>query len=92
VLAGDCTNESQNRRAEALKDPMAFCVYWWGASHPWAAAAGVVRDAAGYLVTGPDLLHQSKMPEGWPLDCHPYYLSKPTFPDFLPQATFAMAP
>jgi len=46
-----------------------------GAPHTeWAAAAGVVRDEAGYLVTGPDLLRDGRALEGWPLDRAPYYL------------------
>ena len=40
----------------------------------WASQAGVVRDEAGYLVTGPDLLQESARPDGWPLDRPPYYL------------------
>ncbi len=40
----------------------------------WAEAAGIVRDSAGYLVTGPDLLHNGKKPEGWPLERDPFFL------------------
>jgi len=40
----------------------------------WAVEAGVIRDEAGYLVTGPDLLNGGRAPNGWPLDRHPYYL------------------
>ncbi|MGA8556480.1 MAG: NAD(P)/FAD-dependent oxidoreductase, partial [Candidatus Acidiferrales bacterium] len=40
----------------------------------WAAEAGVIRDEAGYLVTGPDLLQDSKKPNGWPLNRSPYHL------------------
>jgi thioredoxin reductase (NADPH) len=40
----------------------------------WAKETGVVRDEAGYLITGPDLLHGGKSPDGWPLDRNPYYL------------------
>jgi thioredoxin reductase (NADPH) len=40
----------------------------------WAVPAGVTRDEAGYLVTGPDLLRDDKRPDGWPLDRPPYYL------------------
>jgi thioredoxin reductase (NADPH) len=40
----------------------------------WAVQAGVTRDEAGYLVTGPDLLRDDKRPDGWPLDRPPYYL------------------
>jgi thioredoxin reductase (NADPH) len=41
----------------------------------WAVEAGVVRDEAGYLVTGPDLHFEGKSSNGgWPLDRSPYYL------------------
>jgi len=40
----------------------------------WAAAVGMARDEAGYLVTGPDLLRNGKRPENWPLDRDPYFL------------------
>ena len=40
----------------------------------WAAAAGVIRDEAGYLLTGPDLQQNGQPPQGWPLDRAPYYL------------------
>jgi thioredoxin reductase (NADPH) len=40
----------------------------------WAAAAGVKRDEAGYLITGPDLLSNGPAPESWPLDRPPFYL------------------
>jgi len=40
----------------------------------WAVQAGVTRDEAGYLVTGPDLLRDDQRPNGWPLDRPPYYL------------------
>jgi thioredoxin reductase (NADPH) len=40
----------------------------------WAAEVGIVRDQAGYLVTGPDLLQGGRPPENWPLDRNPYFL------------------
>jgi thioredoxin reductase (NADPH) len=40
----------------------------------WATEAGVVRDEAGYLVTGPDLQQNGRPPDNWPLDRAPYYL------------------
>jgi thioredoxin reductase (NADPH) len=40
----------------------------------WARESGVVRDEAGYLVTGPDLLDNGGLPDGWPLDRPPYHL------------------
>ncbi|MDB5943621.1 MAG: Thioredoxin-disulfide reductase [Ramlibacter sp.] len=32
----------------------------------WAEGIGMVRDEAGYLVTGPDLLREDRRPPGWP--------------------------
>ncbi len=40
----------------------------------WAAEVGIVRDEAGYLVTGPDLTKNGERPPNWPLDREPYYL------------------
>ena len=40
----------------------------------WATEVGIVRDAGGYLVTGPDLLRDGQCPAHWPLDREPYYL------------------
>ena len=40
----------------------------------WAVEVGIVRDEAGYLVTGPDLRLQQRVPQGWALDRNPYYL------------------
>ena len=40
----------------------------------WAAELGIVRDEAGYLVTGPDLRQNGGYPATWPLDREPYYL------------------
>jgi thioredoxin reductase (NADPH) len=40
----------------------------------WAIEAGLVRDEAGYLVTGPDLLQGGRAGQRWPLERPPYYL------------------
>lgn len=40
----------------------------------WAVQAGIIRDEAGYLITGPDLLKGDKFPASWPLERSPYYL------------------
>jgi thioredoxin reductase (NADPH) len=40
----------------------------------WAAELGITRDEGGYLVTGPDLLRKSALPESWPLERDPFYL------------------
>jgi thioredoxin reductase len=46
-----------------------------GAPHTeWAVEAGVCRDQAGYLLSGPDLMPHGQKPENWPLDRNPYDL------------------
>lgn len=40
----------------------------------WAAEAGVDVDAAGFLLTGPDLPQAGHRPSGWPLDRDPLAL------------------
>jgi thioredoxin reductase len=40
----------------------------------WAVEAGVSRDQAGYLLTGPGLTLEGIPIEGWPLDRSPSYL------------------
>jgi thioredoxin reductase (NADPH) len=37
----------------------------------WAPDAGVRTDAAGYILTGPDLMEDGRRPAGWPLDRDP---------------------
>jgi thioredoxin reductase (NADPH) len=40
----------------------------------WAPGAGVRLDAAGFILTGPDLLREGRRPDGWPLDRDPLAL------------------
>jgi thioredoxin reductase (NADPH) len=40
----------------------------------WAKEVGVERDSAGYLLTGPDLMHGRDRPVNWQLDRDPYHL------------------
>ncbi|HEX8073379.1 MAG TPA: NAD(P)/FAD-dependent oxidoreductase [Thermoleophilaceae bacterium] len=40
----------------------------------WAEEAGVRTDAAGYVLTGPDLLIEGRRPDDWPLDRDPLAL------------------
>lgn len=40
----------------------------------WAEEVGILRDEAGYLVTGPDLAADNGTTPRWPLDRKPYYL------------------
>jgi thioredoxin reductase (NADPH) len=40
----------------------------------WADEVGIIRDEAGYLVTGPDLQTNGHHPRNWPLSRDPYYM------------------
>lgn len=40
----------------------------------WAKDTDIMRDGAGYLITGPDLLEAGNRPECWKLHRNPYYL------------------
>jgi thioredoxin reductase (NADPH) len=40
----------------------------------WAKDTTIIRDPAGYLITGPDLLQAGRPPAVWPLDRQPHYL------------------
>jgi len=40
----------------------------------WAEEVGIIRDEAGYLVTGPDLQTNGHHPPNWPLNRDPYYM------------------
>jgi thioredoxin reductase (NADPH) len=40
----------------------------------WATKVGIMRDEAGYLITGPDMLKEGHLPESWLSDRQPYYL------------------
>jgi hypothetical protein len=53
----------------------AGCVCIGGVPHTdWALQAGVERDEAGYLITGPDLSLNGKSTNKWPLDRSSYHL------------------
>ncbi len=40
----------------------------------WAKDTNIIRDRAGYLVTGADLLKEGRPPECWTLDRDPFFL------------------
>jgi thioredoxin reductase (NADPH) len=69
------TNRRTNTSQEVATGWLFVCI--GGAPRTdWANPAGIIRDEAGYLVTGPDLLGSSNgghPPEGWPLSRPPYF-------------------
>jgi thioredoxin reductase (NADPH) len=69
MLTNNKTGEKQNLPIKGLF----ICI--GGVPHTdWAMQAGILRDEAGYLITGPDLLEDGRLPTSWPLDRRPYYL------------------
>ncbi len=69
TLTNNKTGEKQNLPIKGLF----ICI--GGVPHTdWAMQAGILRDEAGYLLTGPDLLESGRLPNAWPLDRRPYYL------------------
>jgi len=80
ALIGDKFLEAIKLRNRKTRDEQTVKTHWLfvcigGAPHTeWAVEAGVSRDQAGYLLTGPDLMLRSKPIAGWPLDRSPYYL------------------
>jgi thioredoxin reductase (NADPH) len=40
----------------------------------WAKDTGIIRDRHGFLLTGPDLRHEGRLPEQWPLERSPFFL------------------
>ncbi|MBE7380238.1 MAG: FAD-dependent oxidoreductase [Leptolyngbya sp. SIO1E4] len=40
----------------------------------WAKDTDIIRDDAGYLITGPDLLNKGYLPSCWPLERDPFFL------------------
>jgi thioredoxin reductase (NADPH) len=79
-LQGDDVLEAITIRNQAIGEDRIVKTRWvficiGGAPHTeWAVDVGVIRDEAGYLVTGPDLLRNGARPENWPLEREPFYL------------------
>ncbi|NNC92488.1 MAG: FAD-dependent oxidoreductase [Acidimicrobiia bacterium] len=55
--------------------PASFLFIFIGAvpTHDWLAST-IDCDEDGYILTGPDLLTDNQLPQGWPLPRHPYHL------------------
>lgn len=66
VTITDAAGRSERRAARAL-----FICIGGEPRTGWAARTGVRTNAAGYILTGPDLLEAGRRPEGWNLDRDP---------------------
>ena len=69
TLTNNKTGEKQNLAIKGL-----FVCIGGVPQTDWATEAGIIRDEAGYLVTGPDMFQEGRLPAFWPLDRRPYYL------------------
>jgi thioredoxin reductase (NADPH) len=69
VTITDADGMSETRAARAL-----FLCIGGQPRTGWAPGTGVRTDAAGYILTGPDLLDQGRRPDDWPLDRDPLAL------------------
>jgi thioredoxin reductase (NADPH) len=70
IQAGSRTTEEANWVAT----PRLFVAIGGLPNTDWAAETAIVRNQAGYLLTGPDLLTNGKAPATWPVERAPYYL------------------
>ncbi len=66
VTIADDAGRSEERPAQAL-----FLCIGGTPRTEWAADSGVLTDAAGFILTGPDLLEDGHRPANWPLDRDP---------------------
>ena len=80
-LEGDDVLRTITLRNQQTNEEKTFETKWLfvcigGSPHTdWALETGVMRDEAGYLVTGPDLHFEGHSSNGgWPLERVPYYL------------------
>ncbi len=64
----------QNNTTEQYEARRLFVAIGGRPHTEWAKDTPIIRDQAGYLVTGPDLIQGNQLPSGWPLDRQPYYL------------------
>ncbi len=74
VLEHVVVTNRKTRQQRSLETHWLFICIGGAPRTDWAVEAGIQRDEAGYLLTGPDLLTGGRPPEGWPLDRSPYYL------------------
>jgi thioredoxin reductase (NADPH) len=69
-LTGVTVTEAAGSTPTDSADAVFICI--GGRPHTdWCPAERVLTDAAGYILTGQDLLTRGSRPEGWPLDRDP---------------------
>jgi len=74
VLTGVRLRQSKTGREWFIETSSLFLCLGGVPHTEWAKEVGIMRDEAGYLVTGPDLLRDGRPPESWRLNRDPYFL------------------
>jgi thioredoxin reductase (NADPH) len=72
-LAGVTARDGEGR-SERLAAAALFLCLGGQPRTGWADEGGVKLDPAGFIMTGPDLLHDGRRPDGWPLARDPLTL------------------
>jgi thioredoxin reductase (NADPH) len=65
---------TQHKKVHKCKTGHLFVCIGGEPNTEWAKEVGIVRDNAGYLVTGPDLYINKELPSNWKAERHPYFL------------------
>ena len=79
-LAGDASLQQievtncRDRSVQKIDTQRLFVCIGGAPNTEWAKDTNIIRDQAGYLVTGSDLLKQVRLPECWTLDRDPFFL------------------
>jgi thioredoxin reductase (NADPH) len=74
LLRGIALRNNQTGEERQIETNWLFVCIGGVPNTQWAAEVGIVRDKAGYLVTGPDLMMNGSRDLNWKLDRQPYYL------------------
>ena len=66
--------DTHNQTVQQAETSRLFVCIGGAPNTEWAKDTDIIRDDAGYLITGTDLLNNGKMPECWALERQPYFL------------------
>ncbi len=79
-LAGDTSlrqievTHGRDKQAQKIDTQRLFVCIGGAPNTEWAKDTAIIRDRAGYLVTGADLFEDGRSPECWTLDRDPFFL------------------
>ena len=74
IAGDDCLRSIEVNGDESLPVEAMFLTIGGTPRTQWAAAQGLLTDAGGYLLTGPDLAGDGKLPPHWPVERAPLAL------------------